>query len=340
MKVSVIVPAYNIESYIGRCLESIIRQKINDIEIIVVNDGSTDNTLEIVKDYRGKYSNIKIIDKKNEGSIEARKSGLTKARGEYILFIDGDDWIEDNTINLLYKKAKKNCADIVLYNGYWAYDDYKKILRSFNINEDIKSSPLISLFMNNINPGIVFKFIKREYINKNQIMFPENISFAEDLATSASLFMHNPKIEVVNNSLYNYYQRSTSISKQVSDKILDVDKAIEFIREQLIINSIYDEIEKEFERMVYTHMFSERILGAEKLYSVHKILYIKYKSRNIKVNQNIYLNKLIKEKYFFDKIRIKCYLINYDLGRIYDCLKTIIKKFLLIDNWKIRRDSL
>ena len=101
MKVSVIIPAYNIEDYIGRCLESIIKQTLKDIEIIVVNDGSNDNTLAIINVFARKDNRIKIVDKKNKGSIEARKSGFKVANGEFILFIDGDDWIENDCLEIL-----------------------------------------------------------------------------------------------------------------------------------------------------------------------------------------------------------------------------------------------
>ena len=125
MKVSIIVAAYNIEDYIKRCMYSIVNQTFKDIEIIVVNDGSTDNTLNIINDFAKNDARIKIIDKKNGGLIEARKSGLEIASGEYILFLDGDDWLHLEAIEKLYQEAKKDNFDIVLYNFYLAYDNNK-----------------------------------------------------------------------------------------------------------------------------------------------------------------------------------------------------------------------
>ena len=113
MKVSIIVAAYNIEDYIKRCMYSIVNQTFKDIEIIVVNDGSTDNTLNIINDFAKNDARIKIIDKKNGGLIEARKSGLEIASGEYILFLDGDDWLHLEAIEKLYQEAKKDNFDIV-----------------------------------------------------------------------------------------------------------------------------------------------------------------------------------------------------------------------------------
>ena len=125
MKVSIIIAAYNIEDYINRCLNSIVNQSFKDIEIIVVNDGSTDNTINIINNFAKNDVRIKVIDKKNGGLIEARKSGLARASGEYILFLDGDDWLHIEAIEKLYKEAKKDNFDIVLYNFYLAYDNGK-----------------------------------------------------------------------------------------------------------------------------------------------------------------------------------------------------------------------
>ncbi|MDU4936124.1 MAG: glycosyltransferase family A protein, partial [Peptostreptococcaceae bacterium] len=102
MKVSIIIAAYNIEDYINRCLNSIVNQSFKDIEIIVVNDGSTDNTINIINNFAKNDVRIKVIDKKNGGLIEARKSGLARASGEYILFLDGDDWLHIEAIEKLY----------------------------------------------------------------------------------------------------------------------------------------------------------------------------------------------------------------------------------------------
>lgn len=120
-KVSVIIAAYNIQEYIGWCIESCINQTLDHIEIIIVNDWSTDKTLDIINKYDD--SKIKVINKRNEGLIEARKSGFNVANGEYILFIDGDDWIKLEALNILYNFAKEKSYDIVCYRWLCKYDD-------------------------------------------------------------------------------------------------------------------------------------------------------------------------------------------------------------------------
>lgn len=106
IKISVVVPVYNVEKYIGQCLDSILGQTLKDIEIICINDGSKDNTLEILKDYAQKDSRIILIDKENEGLSKARNQGTEIASGEYISFIDSDDWIDENYLEALYNAAK------------------------------------------------------------------------------------------------------------------------------------------------------------------------------------------------------------------------------------------
>ena len=129
--VSVIVAAYNIEGYIERCLNSIVNQTFKDLEIIVVNDGSTDKTLKKIQDIAEKDSRIIIIDKVNGGVNSARNTGLKKSKGEYILFVDGDDWLELDAIDKLYKNIKDRNLDVLVYNAYNAYNTEKKQLHTF-----------------------------------------------------------------------------------------------------------------------------------------------------------------------------------------------------------------
>lgn len=126
-KISVIVPVYNVEKYLDRCLKSIVTQSLKDIEIIIVNDCSPDNSLKIIKKYMEIDRRIILIDKiKNEGLTSARNSGLEIAQGEYILHIDSDDWIEQDYLKDMYELAIKYDADMVISDYYRDYDDGKK----------------------------------------------------------------------------------------------------------------------------------------------------------------------------------------------------------------------
>lgn len=324
MKISIIVAAYNIDKYIFRCISSVISQTLRDIEIIVVNDGSTDSTLSIINDMSLKDKRIRIIDKKHEGSIEARKSGLKVAKGEYILFVDGDDWLEPYALEKLYNNAISNKSDIVIYNAYLSHDNRRDKFKCFN--KDCVNDYLKNLFLGDIIPCMWCKLIKLEYIKINNIEFPSNISYAEDSATSVALFMNKPKVSFLDEHLYNYYQREGSITKSINNKVLEIDKALEFIKIKLIEKNIYEEYKNEFEYMVYDHLIKEHFINTYFKYELGKVLLNQYKSRNIDVSRNTYIKERISKYPISAKIRIYAYLKHYKLGKLYDKFRNTIKR--------------
>ena len=120
-KVSIIVPVYNVEKYLKRCIDSLINQTLKDIEIIVVDDGSTDNSGQIIKKYQEKNSNIKYYKKENGGLSDARNYGMKYAQSEYIAFLDSDDFVDKTMYEKMYNKAIEDNADYVECDFYWAY---------------------------------------------------------------------------------------------------------------------------------------------------------------------------------------------------------------------------
>lgn len=325
VKVSVIVAAYNIEDYIEKCLESLINQTLKEIEIIVVNDGSKDQTQEEILKYSKKDERIILINQQNKGLIEARKTGLSIAKGEYILFVDGDDWLELNALKILYENATQNNSDIVLYHAYRAYDSRKEIFKCFNNEREICS--LKTLLLGNIAPTIWSKFIKLDYIKLNNIPFPSNISFAEDLATVTSLFIFNPKVSIIDMPLYNYYQRSNSITKQIDSKVLEIDEAFNFIKKTLQTHEIYLENKDKFEYLVYIHMFDNWFLKYADLEQKYILdLYKKYKNYEVDINSNSYIREKISNYSLSLKMRVYAYNQSYKLGKFYDYIRRIFKR--------------
>lgn len=323
-KVSVIISAYNIDKYIERCINSIVNQTMLDIQIIVVNDGSTDKTLNIINKIAYTDKRIIVIDKRNEGIIEARKSGLEIARGNYILFVDGDDWIEKNTLEKLYDDAIKNNSDIVVYNAFWSDDNKQEPRDIFNIKGD-NENYLKMLFLGEIMPAIWAKFIKLEYIKVNNVKFPNRVSYAEDLAMTSSLFIHNPKISFLSDNLYNYYQRLDSITKSRNIKILEMDKAMSFIKDILRKVHIYDNYYEEFEYMIYVHLFENGVFQYLDVENVNNKLYVQYKSKNIDIMKNRYIRNRINNYSLSQKIRIKSYDKKYIYGKLYDKLRKAVR---------------
>ncbi len=133
-KVSIIVPVYNVENYLNRCLDSLINQSFDDIEIICINDGSTDRSLEILKDYEKKDNRVKIINKENSGVSNCRNKGIKVSNGEYIVFVDSDDWIDIDTYEIMMDNIIKYNADIAVSNINYVYDD--RYLATVNFRAD------------------------------------------------------------------------------------------------------------------------------------------------------------------------------------------------------------
>lgn len=325
MKISVIIIAYNIEEYIERCLKSVLMQSLSEIEIIIINDGSTDNTLKIINELVINDNRVKIINKKNSGIIEARKSGIEIASGEYILFVDGDDWLELNACDRLYEIATENNLDLIIYNAFWVYKDKKDSYSIIKNKESIKLDPLKNLFLGKIIPAMWGKLIKREFLNKFNIDYPNKISYGEDLATVSSWLINKPKIDILNECLYNYYQRENSITNMVSNKFLDIIEAINFIELQLKEKNIYDKYKKEFEYMLYNHLFILKFITINHLSYINIQIYNKFKEKHIKVFNNEYILDDIVKGNIWLKTRIILYLLNLRLGKLYDAFRRKIK---------------
>ena len=328
MKVSVIIAAYNIEDYIERCLLSVINQTLKDIEIIVINDGSKDSTLKKIINISKKDNRISIINQENKGIMETRKIGLNTAVGKYLLFVDGDDWLELEALDILYCNAQKYNSDIVLYNTFWSYDTNKIPKNTFEKESEIIEKPLRTLFKGEVLPAIWAKLIKKSYICNNTIELPQNISFAEDLGIVASLFMNNPKISTVDNYLYNYYQRSDSITKSIDKRVLEINEAMEFIKAQLLKKGIYNDNKVYFEYMVYRVIYEWQFLNYNKFDFIHKSLHEQYTSRNIDVYNNKYIYEKIKQYPRGVKMRQNAYFKGYEIGKAYDKLRKFVKNIV------------
>ena len=208
MKVSIIVPVYNVESYLKRCLESIINQTYKNIEIILIDDGSTDNSSSICDNYQEIDKRIKVIHQKNMGLSSARNKGLEIATGDYIWFIDSDDYIELNSLEVIIPYLKK--YDIVVFN----YNEIinKKItkIKSFYNYNDIETKYLLS-HCNAWN-----KIYKRELFNNN--LFPEKHIY-EDLYLIPTLILKTNKIVFLDKYLYNYVQRNNSLKNSANNTL-------------------------------------------------------------------------------------------------------------------------
>lgn len=231
-KISIIVPAYNVALYIERCLDSILSQTYKNLEIIVVNDGSTDNTKDILDDYSQKNERIKVIHKDNGGVTSARLKGLELSTGDYIGFVDGDDTIDEDMYELLISNALKYDADIS-HCGYKMIFDDGRIHYFHNtksvISQDKRKGIKDLLDGIVVEPGLWNKLYKKELFNDLEI--DTSIKINEDLLMNYYLFK-NSNISVFDDQCkYNYLVRYASVSRQKLNlnKIYDPIKVKEII---------------------------------------------------------------------------------------------------------------
>ena len=241
-KISVIVPVYKTENTVERCLKSISKQTFCDIEIVVVDDGSPDNALAIVKKYADQDSRIKIIQQKNQGLGAARNTGIKNSNGEYIACVDSDDYIHEQMLEKMYKALIDNKADISICQADNVLYDKGKKIKSLGVyaipgkKEVISGYKAVELQINYIIPilfnSVCFKLIKKELFVQNGIWFPEKFRYAEDTPTSVGLFLKANKVALVRENLYYYVRENVSLTSSYSlKKARDIYTDMKEIRE-------------------------------------------------------------------------------------------------------------
>ncbi len=313
--ISIIVAAYNVEMYIGKCIKSLIKQTFSNIEIVVVNDGSTDSTRDILEKYSSIDDRIKIVNKKNEGLIEARKSGLKVASGEYIMFVDGDDWLKNDACELLYNKATSYNLDIAYYNLVFAIGKHLKQNNIYDFGVIEGEEYLKLVLTNKIRANTVLQFIRREFLIENNIKFIQDVTYAEDLAITVSLAINNPKVGCVNQSLYYYYQRADSITKIVDKKVFDIEKVIDTIEKYLMDRDLDNKYKEEFNFLSYLHLYYYRVVDIDSVQEIHLDIFKRWKKRNLNIVDNQYYKGFIREISILNKIKIKLYDINFNYAK-------------------------
>ena len=227
-KISVVIPIYNVEPYLKRCLDSVVNQTLSDIEIILINDCSTDNSLEIAKSYKQNDKRIILIDLPiNQGAAVARNKGLEVASGEYLGFVDPDDAIDLNFYEELYKKAKETDADIVKAVRERIQTNGKHVI--YNLNEIIKKNSKY-FFTHEWQTAIY----KSSMIYNNNIIFPPEIRKSQDIVFLNRAILKSKSLELINNVKYYYYKRNDSLdANKISIEGIKYElKALEYILEE------------------------------------------------------------------------------------------------------------
>lgn len=248
-KVSIIIPVYNSERTLERCLDSVINQTYKNIEILIVNDGSKDKSLEIMKEYQKKDNRIMVINQENKGVSGARNAGLDKATGEYVTFIDSDDYIKANLIKDTIEMFNRYNCDVVRNNYELAYKDgntkYRKEL--YEENEILSINEKKEKLIKNILLGKVQSYswlltIKKEILDKNSLKFDEDIFFMEDIVFLIRLIFFIKNIYFVSEPKYYYYQSNeNSLTKDSKKYIKNINNILIMKKrlEKILKNNIY-----------------------------------------------------------------------------------------------------
>lgn len=318
MKVSIIVPVYNTEKYLRRCLDSLVNQTLKDIEIIIIDDKSPDNSILIIKEYENKYDNIKVIhNKTNKGIGYNRNLGIKKASGKYIMFIDSDDYVDITLCEKLYNKAINEKLDLVLCN-------YHKMLeKEDGMLEEIKADFIISDFKNTSfskSPNLLLevnlapwnKLYKKELLNDN--LFPENLKYEDAIVVVKSLIKAN-KIGIVNEKLNYYLVRNKSETTVMDKRVFDILKITKMIVDEFKKTSYYEDIKIYVEAWCIRNLFrytiqqknqKDKKLAYKFINEVFLLLNLEFpnwKNNNIWKKRNL-LKRIIESNRILTKIYI------------------------------------
>ena len=241
-KLSIIVPVYNVEEYLEKCLDSLVNQTMKDIEILVINDGSPDNSQRIIDAYASEYPDLIFSYQKENGGLgDARNFAIPYCKGEYIAFIDSDDYVREDFAEKTYQYAKENNLDIVMFNAIWFYPDgteekrsiFPRFVSGFNDKAYILAQP-----------AAWNKIYKREIWTKSGLKFPVQLWY-EDLATIPITAKYTSKIGYLEEELYYYRQRQNSImsNTKYSPRLLEIITACDLLYQGLKGTAYQEEME-------------------------------------------------------------------------------------------------
>jgi len=314
-KISIIIPAYNEEKRINKVIDSLLGQTYKNIEIIIVDDGSTDNTVKIINNYKDKR--LKVFSKENGGQGKARNFGINVCTGDYLMFVDADDYVDKNIVKKLYECLKENDADISICNLYKVINGKNVIFKNL---EHFTNNDIFNFMMS--HPGPVGRLYKKNLFTNNNIEFVSGL-INEDLGTIPLLGIYCKKISHIDDALYYYviHENSTTMQTKYSKKLEDIFLIMEHLDSEFKnrTNHEYDDIVEYLyiEHLLYSSSlklinFNEGIKQIEKISAIIKNKYPNWRN-----------NEYLKCKSF--KFKVVCYLAYYKKLNILKLLKKIKK---------------
>lgn len=317
-KVSVVIPVYNSEKYIKKCLDSVLNQTLQDFEVICINDGSKDDSLRILQEYTKKDPRIIIIDKKNEGQGIAKNLGIDKASGQYLLCLDSDDWLEKQALELAYTKIKENNSDILFFDAYRYVEKANKkyLLKYTEIYKNFKErnfSPFDAgktLFLTN---GLTFKMYNLDFIKKENIKFSE-CKFIEDATFYIKAMLCAENIICLAKPLYNYRIQEKSSTTNYKEYFECIPK---------VFNECFEIIKNQkFNKEILESFLENRKNALIRFYSITPFI---YKYKYYKMMQTVIKNNFCQ--YELDENLEKIYKMNFFTHYLYSQIYVLDKIF-------------
>lgn len=335
LKVSIIIPVYNVEKFLEECILSILNQTYKNLEIIVVNDGSKDNSVNIIEKFLKKDSRIKVINKKNGGLSSARNAGIEIATGDYLMHVDGDDFLKNDVIEKMITKIEKSKENVDVAIGDIELQ-YESGISKTKKDSDMKDGEIYNglhylekyFFVGKACYSSCNKLWKRSLYIDNNIRHPLEISLGEDSNTVVRLMLHAKKILKLDSSVYNYRINEGSMTNLKTKKILEYKKSIE------LLESYFSErdMSEYFKKYKTSHTFFS--LYEYVLYlSKRDILKIYENNSNYITTRNLFKNdikNIVKDKVLIENISLKQKLVinmynyNFELAeKLIDIYKKI-----------------
>ena len=305
-KVTIIIPIYNAYETIDKCLDSVIKQTYKDIEVIIINDGSKDNSINKINKYAEQYQYIKVIDKKNEGVAKTRNLGIKKATGDYIMFIDQDDYIADDYVEQFVTSIRKNDNDVAI-GGFKRVNEIGKVLYQMNLKNTYWSR------YNIITPWA--KIYKTDFLIKNKVDF-FSYGIGEDVYFNILLYSKNPKVTITSYNGYFWLYNEKSVSN-TSHKGLNEDLDILKLLDKINCLNTNDDI--------YINYYIRKFYIWYLLYSG------KYSTKEMFIKENQRIKEWIKENRIVFKINPLSSKINGELLKN----RLIVLIFLTIDKFHL-----
>ena len=315
--ITVIIPVYNSATFLDKCISSVLSQSYNDFELLLINDGSTDNSGEICDHYAQKDSRVKVIHKDNEGVSSARNIGLDQAKGEWITFVDSDDWVHEDFLKKRYELAIAEDADVAYCDVELVYNDHNEYCSAPEIDPDeeiqvngwVRSKATYS-------PTLL---IKKELLDKYCLRFLSGVRLCEDLNLILKIVMHAKKMVHVKEALY-FYNKQNNASTMHNPHLYwgDLQLAFSDLIDTFKANGVYDRYKEGISWCILEYKFFSII---NKEYSFDELKDF-YPESHKYIWTNVFLN--FKSKVFLALYEMKLDVIANSLLRIYHWRKTKI----------------